>query len=85
MGYMKPVPVEKEKIRIGEKYFTCTYTGAFMVTVVKIFKETDSVLVKVKSAKCKPFVRSMKYLFDNQEMAKTAKRNWEHDERKRKR
>lgn len=55
------------------------------VTVIKIFHDTDPVLVKVKSKKCSPFVRSMKYIFGNFAMAKSADRNWEHDERKRKR
>ena len=32
----------------------------------------------------KPFVRPVNYIFDNQEMAKSAGKAWEHDERKRK-
>lgn len=86
MGYKKPIPVEINKIVIGEKYYTCAYSGAVGVIILKIFKGTNSVLVKVHSKKKehKPFVRSGNYIFDNFEMAKSANRDWEHDERKRK-
>lgn len=80
MAHKKPVPVEKEKIKVGNKYYTCSYSGVSAVTVIKIFD--NSVLVKVKSNKCNPFVRSMDYIFDNPQMAKTAGRSWEHDQRK---
>lgn len=87
MGYRKPIPVPIEKIVIGEKYYTCGWTGTIGVIILKIFKNSDSVLVKVNSKKKehKPFVRSVNYIFDNSEMAKSAGRDWEHDERKRKR
>ena len=54
--------------------------------ILKIFKDTNSVLVKINSKKkeSNPFVRHMNYIFDNPEMAKSAGRTWEHDERKRK-
>lgn len=39
-------------------------------------------LVKVKGDKFKPFVRKLKYIFDNAEMAKFVTRDWESDERK---
>ena len=60
--------------------------SAYGVIILKIFKDTNSVLVKVNSKKKehKPFVRSVNYIFDNFEMAKSANRDWEHDERKRK-
>lgn len=62
------------------------YSGTVGVIILKIFKDTNSVLVKVNSKKKehKPFVRSVNYIFDNFEMAKSANRDWEHDERKRK-
>lgn len=84
MGWTRPIPVKKENIKVENKYYTCSYCGVITVTVIKIFEDTKSVLVKVGSDKCKPFVRSMDYIFDNPEMAKSAGRNWEHDERKRK-
>ena len=84
MGYTKPVPVKKENIKVGSQYYTCSYSGVIKVNAIKIFTDTDSILVKTKSNKLKPFVRNIKYIFDNPEMAKSAGRNWEHDERKRK-
>ena len=56
-----------------------------MITVIKKFDDTGCVLVKTDSGKTKPFVRSVKYIFDNQDMARSAGREWEHEERKRKR
>lgn len=84
MGYKKPISVEKKDIKVGNQYYTCAYGGTIRVMVIKIFDDTNSVLVKVKSKKCSPFVRSVKYIFDNPEMAKFAGRNWESDNRKRK-
>lgn len=71
--------MKKENIKVGNQYYTCDYSGAIRITVLKIFD--DAVLVITKN---KPFVRSIKYIFDNPEMANKARRNWEHDERKRK-
>lgn len=72
-------PVEKGNIK-GNKYYTCNYGGTPKVTILKIFD--DAVLVKANN---KPFVRKAKYIFENIDMARHAMRNWEHDERKRKR
>lgn len=83
MGYIKPIPTERENIIVGNQYYTCNYSGAIKVTVMKKFDDS-TVLVKTPSKKSKPFVRHMKYIFDNPEMAQSARRNWEHDERKRK-
>jgi hypothetical protein len=90
MQWKRPVPVKKENIKVGDKYYSCSYTGTIKVTVIKIFNDTSCVLVEIATTKhnkhkSKPFVRSMDYLFDDPEMAKSAGRNWEHDERKRKR
>ena len=60
------------EIRICEIYYTLS------------FDDTNCVLVKTKNNKCKPFIRNMEYIFDNQDMARSAGRNWEHDQRKRK-
>ena len=83
MGYTKPVPVNKEDIMVGNKYYTCNYSGVMGITVCKVFDD-GAVLVKVEKDKLKPFVRKGKYIFDNAEMAKSASRDWEKDERKRK-
>ena len=40
MGYKKPIPVEINKIVIGEKYYTCSYSGTISVIILKIFKIT---------------------------------------------
>lgn len=86
MGYRKPIPVEINKIVIGEKYYTCSWTGVIAVIVLKVYQNTNTVVVKVNSKKknLESFVRPVKYIFDNPEMARSAGRDWEHDERKRK-
>jgi hypothetical protein len=83
MGYTKPVPMKREDIKVGNKYYTCNYSGVIGVTACKIL-DNDTVLIKVKNDKIKPFVRKLIYLFDNAEMAKSACRDWESDEKKRK-
>ena len=84
MAYVKPIPVKKENIIIGNKYYSCSYSGVIVITVIKRFDDTNCVLVKTKNNKCKPFIRNIEYIFDNQDMARSAGRNWEHDQRKRK-
>ena len=37
MGYKKPIPVEINKIVIGKKYYTCSYSGTISVIILKIF------------------------------------------------
>lgn len=53
------------------------YSGTVGVIILKIFKDTNSVFVKVNSKKKehKPFVRSVNYIFDNFEMAKSVNRD----------
>lgn len=86
MGYRKPIPVEINKIVVGEKYYTCSWTGVIAVIVLKVYQNTNTVVVKMNSKKknLESFVRPVKYIFDNPEMARSAGRDWEHDERKRK-
>lgn len=79
MGYVKPV--NKEEIKINENYWTCSYTGRIRVTVLQILNKSN-VLVKTKNGK--PFVRSMDWIFDDEELCKRAGKSWEHAERKRK-
>lgn len=80
----KPLPVEKSNIKVGNQYYTCTYGSAIKITVIKVFKDTVLVEICNKRSGRKPFIRSVKYIFDNIQMANSAFRNWEHDERKRK-
>jgi len=84
MGYTKPIPLKKEDIKVGNKYYTCNYGGVIKVAVIKIFHDTNSVLVKVNDDKRKPFVRNINCIFDDPKMAKLASRDWEKGERKRK-
>ena len=84
-SYTKPIPVKEESIVIGKEYYSCSYSGPIMITIIKKFDDTGCVLVKTDSDKTKPFVRSVKYIFDNQDMARSAGRDWKHEERKRKR
>ncbi len=79
MSYVKPI--DKEKIIVNEKYWTCSYTGRIRVTVIKILGNSK-VLVKTKNGN--PFIREMRWIFDDEELCKRAGRQWEHDERKRK-
>lgn len=84
MGYKRPIPVKKEDIKVGNKYFACSYCGPIGVTVLKIFMDTDCVLVQTGGKKVKPFVRQREFIFNNVVMARAAGRDWEHEERKRK-
>lgn len=86
MSYTRPIPVEKDKLKVGHTYYTCSHTGAIKVIILKIFTDSNSVQVVMTSKgkqKNKPFIRLMKYVFDNSEMAKSAGREWEHNDRKR--
>lgn len=83
MGYIKPIPVDKEKLIIGRTYYTCNYSGACKVILIKINLDTNKVLVKGKKD-TQPYIRPIKYIFDNPEMAKFAVRNWENETRKNK-
>lgn len=83
MTWTRPIPVSMSEIKIGKEYYTCSYGGTIKVTVVKIYSESGKVLVKQKGHG-DPFVRSSAYIFPDPGMAKSAGRNWEHDERNRK-
>lgn len=77
MKAKKSFPVEKDKITVGKKYYTCGYSGVFMVTVIRIYPADNKVLVRVKNDKFSPFIRTMDYIFDNPQMAKGAQKKWE--------
>lgn len=85
MTWTRPIPVSMSEIEIGKQYYTCSYSGPIKITIIKIFYDTRKVLVKLKRDKYAPFVRSVEYIFLDSVMARSAGRNWEHDERKRKR
>lgn len=85
MKSKKPIAVERENIVVGNQYYTCGYTGVAKVTVIRIFPKENKVLVKVKSDKCRPFIRKMEYIFDDPRKAKGAGRKWKDSQRKKKR
>lgn len=75
-------PVDKDKIIFNtQTYYTCSYTGAVGVKILKLVGK-DKVLVQNKGG---TFIRPIKYVFETYEDARRNGRNWEHDERKRKR
>lgn len=47
MGYLDRRNVNKEDLKIGETYYTCSYTGAIQVTLLEMLKY-GNVLVEQK-------------------------------------
>lgn len=73
--------INKDKIIFNtQTYYTCTYTGAVGIKILKLF-EDGCVLVKNKAG---TFVRPLMYVFNTFEDARKCGRDWEHYERKRK-
>lgn len=81
MGYVKSI--DREKIQIGEKYWTCGWSGRVVVTIIEKLGK-DKVLVKA-GKKGNPFIRGVEWIFDNEINCKRAGKSWEHFERKHKR
>ena len=74
--------INKDKIVFNTKtYFTCSYSGAIAVKILKLF---DDGCVLVQAGK-DPFVWPIQYVYNEYEHARKGGRDWEHDERKRKR
>lgn len=74
--------INKDKIVFNtQTYFTCSYSGAIAVKILKLF---DDGCVLVQAGK-KPFIRPLMYVYSTAEDARKGGRNWEHYERKRKR
>lgn len=85
MGYVEKRNVNENDIKIGETYYTCSYTGAIKVTLLKILKDDNVlVMVKRKDGKNDVFTRPKKYLFSTYTSAKQCGKRWEHAERQRK-
>ena len=77
-------PVKAEDIKVGEKYYTCNYTGVVMIKITKI--DTNSVVgTTIINKKTVPIVRSKRFIFDNPDGAKRTGHEWEHADRKRRR
>lgn len=74
--------INKDKIVFNTKtYYTPTYGSPIGVKILKLFDD-GCVLVKGKNA---PFVRPLMYVYNTAEDARKGGKDWEHDERKRKR
>ena len=69
MGYIKPIPVDKEKLIIGRTYYTCNYSGACKVILIKINLDTNNVLVKGKKD-TQPYIRPIKWENENRKNKK---------------
>lgn len=73
--------INKDKIVFNTKtYFTCSWTGAVGVKILKLFEDG---CVLVQSGK-NTFVRPIEYVYNEYEHARRGGRDWEHFERKRK-
>ncbi len=73
--------IDKENIKFHSKtYYTSTYGGVIPVKILRLFEDE---CVLVKTGKGNPFVRAIKHVHNTQEEAKRRGRDWEHDERKR--
>ena len=65
-------------------YWTCQYTGAVKIKVLKVLDD-DKALVDTAIKKQAPIVRDIKFIFNKEEHAKKAMKDWEHADRKRRR
>lgn len=73
--------INKDKIVFNTKtYFTCSYTGAVGVKILKLF---DDGCVLLQCGK-RTFVRPIEHVYNEYEHARRGGRDWEHYERKRK-
>lgn len=63
-----------------QTYYTPAWNGTTAVKIVKLFPD-GKVLVKTKKD---TFVRPLKHMYNTDKAARIGRREWEHDERKRK-
>lgn len=74
--------INKEKIIMNEfVYWTCQYTGAVKVKILEILDD-DKVLVDTVIKRQAPITRDLKFIFNKEEHARVAKKDWEHAEKK---
>ena len=62
------------ELEIGKKYYTNSYTGIIVVTLLEIIDE-ETALVKTK--KSEPFKKSIKWLWETEEIAKKINEQFE--------
>lgn len=85
MGYVEKRNVDANDLKIGETYFTCSYTGTIKVTLLKMLEDGNVlVMLKHKDGNNNVFARPKEYMFSNYTSAKQCGKRWEHYERKRK-
>ena len=66
--------MKASELEIGKKYYTNSYTGIIMVTLIEIIDE-ETALVKIK--KSEPFKKSIRWLWETEDTAKNHGRAWE--------
>mgnify|MGYP004470116927 FL=1 len=71
--------MKANELEIGKKYYTNSYTGVIMVTLLEIIDE-ETALVKTK--KSEPFKKSIKWLWETEDIAKNAGIAWEQAKRR---
>lgn len=73
--------INKEKIILRtQTYYTPTWSGVTAITIIKFFPDNKA-LVRAGN---NTFIRPIKHIYNKSEHARVGRRNWEHDERKRK-
>ena len=74
--------INKDKIVLNEYiYWTCQYSGAVKVKILEVIDD-KTVRVDTPIKKQAPLVRDLEFIFNKEEHARTAKRDWEHAEKK---
>ena len=85
MGYVEKRNVSANDLKVGETYYTCSYTGAIKVTLLKMLNNGNVLLErKFKNKPSQTFIRSKDYLFLDENSARQCGKRWEHTERQRK-
>lgn len=66
--------MKASELEIGKKYYTNSYTGIIVVTLLEIIDE-ETALVKTK--KSEPFKKSIKWLWETEDIAKKINEQFE--------
>ena len=74
--------INREKMVLNEYvYWTCQYTGPVKVAILEVLGD-DKVLVDTTIKKQAPIVRDLQFIFNKEEHAKKAMKDWKHVDRK---
>lgn len=75
--------INKEKIVFDEYiYYTCQYSGVAKVKIINLL-DNDKVLVDTTIKRQAPIERDLRFIFDKEEYARKALKDWDHADRKR--